>query len=96
LHVAIIEHFCRAQVEQETHSAESQGFLRLWSEAKVRPLSKSLFRRVSSTDNVSYHIPAAASLEIQFATRMAVSSALKVQPVALALHFEPSVPLKGT
>ena len=50
----------------------------LWSEAKVRPLYKVQFTSVGGNGNISYHIPAASSIEIEFSTRAAVSSAIKV------------------
>lgn len=86
LHGAIVKHFCQSPAELEKQSADSDGHLLLWSEAKFRPVNKILLRSASSTDVVAYHIPAAASLEIQFTTRMAVSyvtKALSSRPLKL-------------
>jgi hypothetical protein len=90
LHGAIVKHFCQSPAELEKQSADSDGHLLLWSEAKFRPVNKILLRSASSTDVVAYHIPAAASLEIQFTTRMAVSYVTKVRPAppAQRVHIE--------
>jgi hypothetical protein len=90
LHTAIVEHFCHAQADQGQKSPESEKNS-LWSEAKSRPLSKILFRSTDSIDSVSYHMPAAACIEIQFATRMAVSSVVKVRHAAPALRASRSI-----
>jgi hypothetical protein len=83
LQTVIVEHFCHAQADQGQES--------LWSEAKTRPLSKILFRSTANIDSVSYHMPAAACIEIQFATRMAVSSVVKVRHAAPALRASHSI-----
>lgn len=90
LQTAIVEHFCHAQADQGQESPESEKNS-LWSQAKTRPLSKILFRSTASIDSVSYHMPAAACIEIQFATRMAVSSVVKVRHAAPALRASHSI-----
>jgi hypothetical protein len=93
LNAAIVEHFCRAQSEQENELVHSDGFKLLWSKAKFKPVGKVLFKSASSTANVSYHIPAAKSLEIEFATRAAVSSIIKVHTESFVLNFPITFPL---
>lgn len=77
LHGAIMGHIGPARASREGCS-EADHVSQLWSNAIVRPLSKFYFRRTDASDSISYHIPAAESIEIEFTSRMAVSAAIKV------------------
>ena len=73
--------------------SEADNVSQLWSNASVRPLSKFYFRRTDASDRISYHIPAAASIEIQFTSRMAVAAAIKVHHLSaicasLSFHLQ--------
>ena len=81
---AIMTHIHHAPANRERCS-ESHSTSQLWSNARVRPLGKFYFGRSDAGESISYHVPAAQSIEIQFASRMAVSAAIKV----LCLSFAP-------
>jgi hypothetical protein len=83
LHRAIISHICPARAEHEG-SSDLDDALQLWSSVRVMPLGKFYFRRTDASGSISYHIPAAQSIEIQFASRMAVSAAMKVRRLPFA------------
>ncbi len=81
LHGAIMRHIGPARANREGCS-EADYVSQLLSNAIVRPLSKFYFRRTDASDRISYHIPAAESIEIEFTSRMAVSAAMKVRHIS--------------
>ena len=92
--ILIEHHRCLRSALPQPHiaSPENDAISRLWSDAKVRPLQKVHIKSAGSNGNVSYHIPAASSIEIEFSTRAAVSSAIKVHhasPAQLYTHLSP-------
>jgi hypothetical protein len=64
----------------------------LLSQAKFKPLGKLHVTSASSGGSVSYHIPAASSIEIQLSTVAAVSSLLKVSLPLLDLKQQTRAP----
>jgi hypothetical protein len=79
LREAIIEHCCGSRLQHADALSKAVVVSQFMPTATIRPLSKFLFKSAAGGGSISYHIPAAAAIEIVFPSRTAVNSAVEVR-----------------